>query len=160
MLYRTSPITPPRLLLRIATTAGTGALVGVVACSSRNQNVGVCYLPFGDDGPSGGSSSSGGDSGNPGSIEFGDATDTGAESGVMDAGADSATDGGGSTDADACAPSGGCTAACVAGRHNVTVMVDGCLVTECCVPDDAGADSATGAAADASAGDAADASTE
>ncbi len=33
-----------------------------------------------------------------------------------------------------------CSAACVAGRHNVSTMVDGCLVTECCVPDDAGTD--------------------
>jgi hypothetical protein len=69
-----------------------------------------------------------------------DATaDTGADAATADAGADAATDGG-STDADACAPSGGCTAACVAGRHNVTAMVDGCLVTECCVPDDTGTD--------------------
>ena len=67
------------------------------------------------------------------------APDTGADAAAADTGTDSATDGG-SADADACAPSGGCTAACVAGRHNVTMMVDGCLVTECCVPDDAGGD--------------------
>jgi hypothetical protein len=67
------------------------------------------------------------------------AADTGADAATADAGADAALDGG-TADADACAPSGGCTAACVAGRHNVTIMVNGCLVTECCVPDDAGAD--------------------
>ena len=67
------------------------------------------------------------------------AADTGAHSAVVEAGADAAMDGGG-PDADACAPSGGCTADCVAGRHNVTIMVDGCLITECCVLDDAGAD--------------------
>jgi hypothetical protein len=65
--------------------------------------------------------------------------DTGADAAVVEAATDGATDGGPS-DADACAPSGGCTAACVAGRHNVTMMVDGCVVTECCVPDDASAD--------------------
>jgi hypothetical protein len=58
---------------------------------------------------------------------------------ASDTGTDSATDGG-SADAEACAPSGGCTAFCVAGRHNVTVMVDGRPVTECCVLDDAGTD--------------------
>jgi hypothetical protein len=57
-----------------------------------------------------------------------------------DAGPEAATDAPADAMPDACAPSGGCTAACVAGRHNVTVMVDGCLVTECCVPDDAGTD--------------------
>jgi hypothetical protein len=67
------------------------------------------------------------------------ATDTGADAAVLDAATDSATNGG-PADADACAPSGGCTAACVAGRHNVTMTVDGCLVTECCVPDDASAE--------------------
>jgi hypothetical protein len=67
------------------------------------------------------------------------AADTGADAAAADAGADAAMDGG-TADADACAPSGGCTAACVAGRHNVTIMVDGCLVTQCCVLDDAGAD--------------------
>jgi hypothetical protein len=67
------------------------------------------------------------------------AADTGADAAAVDAAIDAATDGG-SRDADACAPSGGCTADCVAGRHNVTAMVDGCLVTECCVPDDAGTD--------------------
>jgi hypothetical protein len=58
---------------------------------------------------------------------------------AVDTGADAATDGG-SANADACPPSVVCSAACVAGRHNVSTMVDGCLVTECCVPDDAGAD--------------------
>jgi hypothetical protein len=48
-------------------------------------------------------------------------------------------DGDASADADACAPSG-CTGSCLSGRHNVSTMVDGCLVWECCVPDDAGAD--------------------
>jgi hypothetical protein len=59
-----------------------------------------------------------------------DAAAESADADLVDAGAD----------ADSCPPSGGCTAACVAGRHNVTVMVDGCPVTECCVPDDAGTD--------------------
>jgi hypothetical protein len=40
---------------------------------------------------------------------------------------------------DACVPSG-CTGSCLSGRHNVSTMVDGCLVWQCCVPDDAGAD--------------------
>jgi hypothetical protein len=67
---------------------------------------------------------------------MGDArSDAAPDSSAPDAAAD-----GGPTDADACAPGGGCTAACVAGRHNVTVMVDGCLVTECCVLDDADGD--------------------
>jgi hypothetical protein len=67
---------------------------------------------------------------------MGDArSDATPDSSAPDAAAD-----GGPTDADACAPGGGCTAACVAGRHNVTVMVDGCLVTECCVLDDADGD--------------------
>ncbi len=51
---------------------------------------------------------------------------------------DAATDTG-IPEADACAPSG-CTGSCLSGRHNVSTMVDGCLVWECCVPDDAGAD--------------------
>jgi hypothetical protein len=45
-----------------------------------------------------------------------------------------------STDAaDACSPSG-CTGSCLSGRHDVSTMVDGCIVTECCVLDDAGTD--------------------
>jgi hypothetical protein len=32
MLYRKTPATPPRLLLRIMATAGTGALLGAAAC--------------------------------------------------------------------------------------------------------------------------------
>ena len=36
MLYRKSPPTPPRLLLRIVATAGAGALLGVAACSSSH----------------------------------------------------------------------------------------------------------------------------
>ena len=67
------------------------------------------------------------------------AADTGADAAVVDAATDSAMDAG-PADADACAPSGGCAAACVDGRHNVSIMVDGCLVTECCVLDDAGTD--------------------
>ncbi len=103
--------------------------------------MGLCG-PFEDDGPSGGSSSgsggsSGGGSGNPGGIELGDATDTGAESGVIDAGADATSDGG-VADAGACATPVVCSAACVSGAHNVSATVDGCLVTRCCVPDDAG----------------------
>jgi hypothetical protein len=50
---------------------------------------------------------------------------------VGDAGADTGTD--------ACAPSG-CTGSCLSGRHNLSSIVDGCLVWQCCVPDDAGAD--------------------
>ncbi|HTB72592.1 MAG TPA: hypothetical protein VK762_05095 [Polyangiaceae bacterium] len=34
MLYRKLPPRPPRLLLRIVATAGTGALLGVVACGT------------------------------------------------------------------------------------------------------------------------------
>ena len=46
-----------------------------------------------------------------------------------------------STDAaDACAPTIVCTGACISGAHNVSHMVDGCLVVQCCVPDDAGAE--------------------
>jgi len=52
-----------------------------------------------------------------------------------DAGADAASDAG----TDACAPTG-CTGSCLTGRHNVSHLVDGCLVWECCVPDDAGAE--------------------
>jgi hypothetical protein len=37
-----------------------------------------------------------------------------------------------------CAPSG-CTEKCTTG-HDVSSMVDGCVVWRCCVPDDAGAD--------------------
>jgi hypothetical protein len=57
---------------------------------------------------------------------------------VGTAATDDATDSGGA-DAEACAPSG-CTGSCLSGRHNVSTMVDGCLMWECCVPDDAGAD--------------------
>jgi hypothetical protein len=42
--------------------------------------------------------------------------------------------------ADACPPPGVCTGACLTGRHNVSTVVDGCPVWDCCVPDDAGAD--------------------
>jgi hypothetical protein len=56
-----------------------------------------------------------------------------------DAGADAASDSG-SADADACAPPLVCSGACISGAHNVSTMVDGCIVTRCCVPDDAGAD--------------------
>jgi hypothetical protein len=34
MLYRNQPPRPPRLLLRIVATAGTGALLGVAACGT------------------------------------------------------------------------------------------------------------------------------
>jgi hypothetical protein len=64
--------------------------------------------------------------------------------------ADAATDGGGS-DAEACAPSG-CATACPAGTHDVSSVVNGCTVWQCCISDDgAGPDAATDAAADASA---------
>jgi hypothetical protein len=43
-------------------------------------------------------------------------------------------------DADTCPPSG-CTGACLSSNtHNVATLFDGCLVWECCVPDDAGPD--------------------
>jgi hypothetical protein len=38
MLYRRSPITPPKLLLRIVAGAGVGTLVGVAACSSSGAH--------------------------------------------------------------------------------------------------------------------------
>jgi hypothetical protein len=63
MLYRKSPLRPPRLLLRIAATAGTGALVGAVACRSQEQCMGLCG-PFDDGGPSGGGSGSSSGNGN------------------------------------------------------------------------------------------------
>jgi hypothetical protein len=56
-----------------------------------------------------------------------------------DAATDSATDGDGA-DGDACAPPVVCGEACISGAHNVSTMVGGCLVTRCCVPDDAGTD--------------------
>jgi hypothetical protein len=65
---------------------------------------------------------------------------------VADAGAETSTDAGADAATDACAPSG-CTASCVAGAHNVSTMVDGCMVWQCCVADDAG-----GQAPDADAG--------
>jgi hypothetical protein len=44
---------------------------------------------------------------------------------------------------DTCAPSG-CIGSCLSlATHNVSTMVDGCLVWQCCVPDDAGADAET-----------------
>ncbi len=60
--------------------------------------------------------------------------DAAADTGASDAGTE-----GGPDAADACAPSG-CTGSCLAGRHNVSTMVNGCLVWQCCAPDDAGAD--------------------
>jgi hypothetical protein len=60
-------------------------------------------------------------------------------SAAADTGADAATDGGGA-DGDACAPPVVCGEACISGAHNVSTMVGGCLVTRCCVPDDAGTD--------------------
>jgi hypothetical protein len=41
---------------------------------------------------------------------------------------------------DACAPATVCTGACIGGAHNVTTMVDGCVVSRCCVLDDAGSE--------------------
>jgi hypothetical protein len=51
-----------------------------------------------------------------------------------------------------CPPSG-CTKSCPIGAHNMaSIMVDGCLVPRCCVPDDAGADAVSeGGAVDAGA---------
>jgi hypothetical protein len=45
MLYRRSPLSPPKLLLRVIATAGVGTLLGVAACSSSSatpdsQNLG------------------------------------------------------------------------------------------------------------------------
>lgn len=54
-----------------------------------------------------------------------------------DAGAEASIDAGPDAAADACAPSG-CTASCVAGAHNISTMVGGCIVWQCCVLDDAG----------------------
>ncbi len=58
----------------------------------------------------------------------------------------------GPTDADAdaaeaCAPSG-CATACPAGTHDVSSVVNGCTVWQCCVSDDTGADGATDASAE------------
>jgi hypothetical protein len=57
-----------------------------------------------------------------------------ADGGTTEAATDS-----GPLDADACAPSG-CTGSCLSGRHNVSTVVNGCTVWQCCMPDDAGAD--------------------
>jgi hypothetical protein len=48
---------------------------------------------------------------------------------------DASTDVGAS--ADAC-PSSGCTGSCLNGAQNVSHLVDGCLVWQCCVPDGSG----------------------
>jgi hypothetical protein len=58
MLYRKLPTSPPRLLLRIVVTAGTGALLGIAACGSDSSVGTVVSLgpdatdtpPTGDDG--------------------------------------------------------------------------------------------------------------
>ena len=68
---------------------------------------------------------------------------------------------------DTCAPSG-CTGSCLSlNTHNVSTVVDGCLVWHCCVPDDAGVTRRAplptpppNVAADASASEAADAAGE
>jgi hypothetical protein len=64
-----------------------------------------------------------------------------AEDAAEDTGTDGAPDGAvADAMADACAASG-CVGACLGPTtHNVSTMVDGCLVWECCVPDDAGTD--------------------
>ena len=59
------------------------------------------------------------------------------------------TDAGADTGADACAPSG-CNTACPAGTRDVSSLVGGCIVWQCCVPDGAGADAGTDGSADAS----------
>jgi hypothetical protein len=57
-----------------------------------------------------------------------------ADCGSEDASADAAD-----ANSDACA-AGGCTGTCTdLSAHNVSMMVNGCLVWQCCVPDDAGA---------------------
>jgi hypothetical protein len=55
------------------------------------------------------------------------------KAGVADAAPESGAD------ADACAPSG-CSTACPAGTQDVSSMVNGCLVWQCCVPSAAGRD--------------------
>jgi hypothetical protein len=45
MLYRRSPLRPPKLLLRAVATAGVGTLVGVAACSSSTSNGSVANAP-------------------------------------------------------------------------------------------------------------------
>jgi hypothetical protein len=47
MLYRKAAPTPPRLLLRIAATAGAGALLGAAACSSVGEPHGLVPMPNG-----------------------------------------------------------------------------------------------------------------
>jgi hypothetical protein len=54
---------------------------------------------------------------------------------------DSGADAGADAAGDACAASG-CNGSCISGAHNVSHVVDGCLVWQCCVPDDAGPDAA------------------
>ncbi|HTB72593.1 MAG TPA: hypothetical protein VK762_05100 [Polyangiaceae bacterium] len=52
MLYRKASPRPPRLLLRIAATAGASALLGVAACSSSSDSVapsGAVVSPPADD---------------------------------------------------------------------------------------------------------------
>jgi hypothetical protein len=74
------------------------------------------------------------------------ALDEGVDGG-LDAGENAALDASGEdatadtgADADTCPPSG-CTGACLSSNtHNVATLFDGCLVWECCVPDDAGPD--------------------
>ena len=47
MLYRKAAPNPPRLLLRIAATAGAGALLGAAACSSVGEPHGLVRMPNG-----------------------------------------------------------------------------------------------------------------
>jgi hypothetical protein len=62
-----------------------------------------------------------------------------ASDAALDASGDGATADTGA-DADTCPPSG-CTGACLSSNtHNVATLFNGCLVWECCVPDDAGPD--------------------
>jgi hypothetical protein len=49
MIYRKSPPSPPRLLLRVVATAGAGALLGAVACSSSSFNGTVPSADASDD---------------------------------------------------------------------------------------------------------------
>jgi hypothetical protein len=48
MLYRKTPPSPPRLLLRIVATAGAGVLLGAAACSSSSQA--TSSMPTGPEG--------------------------------------------------------------------------------------------------------------
>jgi hypothetical protein len=72
----------------------------------------------------------------PAAVPAGDAAADAPADAAADAPADAAAD----APADACAPPIVCSGACVSGAHNASHLVDGCLVWQCCVPDDAGSE--------------------